>query len=169
MTARGSLRGVLAAAFASLLFVLLPAPVLPQNANPAPQEMEVLGVATDQQSGQPMVLLRGKTDRRALTMVIDPSAAVGIALPLQGVTPPRPYTHDLLLTVIRRAGYTLEKIVITDLKENTYFATVTLRRGAEPLEIDSRPSDAIALALRAGAPILAAEAALKAPPEEKEP
>jgi hypothetical protein len=169
MTARGSLRGVLAAAFAGLLFVLLPAPVLPQNANPAPQEMEVLGVATDQQSGQPMVLLRGKTDRRALTMVIDPSAAVGIALPLQGVTPPRPYTHDLLLTVIRRAGYTLEKIVITDLKENTYFATVTLRRGAEPLEIDSRPSDAIALALRAGAPILAAEAALKAPPEEKEP
>jgi hypothetical protein len=169
MTARGSLRGVLAAAFAGLLFALLPAPVLPQNANPAPQEMEVLGVATDQQSGQPMVLLRGKTDRRALTMVIDPSAAVGIALPLQGVTPPRPYTHDLLLTVIRRAGYTLEKIVITDLKENTYFATVTLRRGAEPLEIDSRPSDAIALALRAGAPILAAEAALKAPPEEKEP
>ncbi|HEU5393450.1 MAG TPA: bifunctional nuclease domain-containing protein, partial [Candidatus Methylomirabilis sp.] len=111
MTARGPLRGVLAAALPALLFVLLPTPALPQNANPAPQEMEVLGVATDQQSGQPMVLLRGKTDRRALTMVIDPSAAVGIALPLQGVTPPRPYTHDLLLTVIRRAGYTLEKIV----------------------------------------------------------
>ena len=169
MTARGFLHGCLAAALAGLLLAFPPAPASPQNASPAPQEMEVLGVATDQQSGQPMVLLRGKTDRRALTMVIDPSAAVGIALPLQGVTPPRPYTHDLLLTVIRRAGYTLEKVVITDLRENTYFATLILRRGAEPLEIDSRPSDAIALALRAGAPILAAEAALKAPPEEKSP
>lgn len=169
MTAPGFRRGGLAAALAGLLLALQPTPTFPQNASPALQEMEVLGVATDQQSGQPMVLLRGKTDRRALTMVIDPSAAVGIALPLQGVTPPRPYTHDLLLTVIRRAGYTLEKVVITDLKENTYFATLILRRGAEPLEIDSRPSDAIALALRAGAPILAAEGALKAPPEEKSP
>ena len=169
MTACGFPRGGFAAALTGLLLALLPAATSPQNASPARQEMEVLGVATDQQSGQPMVLLRGKTDRRALTMVIDPSAAVGIALPLQGVTPPRPYTHDLLLTVIRRAGYTLEKVVITDLKENTYFATLILRRGAEPLEIDSRPSDAIALALRAGAPILAAEAALKAPPEEKSP
>ena len=169
MTAPGFRRCGCAAALAGLLLALPPTPTFPQNASPAPQEMEVLGVATDQQSGQPMVLLRGKTDRRALTMVIDPSAAVGIALPLQGVTPPRPFTHDLLLTVIRRAGYTLEKVVITDLKENTYFATLILRRGAEPLEIDSRPSDAIALALRAGAPILAAEAALKAPPEEKSP
>ncbi|MGH7363425.1 MAG: bifunctional nuclease family protein [Candidatus Methylomirabilales bacterium] len=169
MTAPGFRRCGCAAALAGLLLALPPAPAFPQNASPAPQEMEVLGVATDQQSGQPMVLLRGKTDRRALTMVIDPSAAVGIALPLQGVTPPRPYTHDLLLTVIRRAGYTLEKVVITDLKENTYFATLILRRGAEPLEIDSRPSDAIALALRAGAPILAAEGALKTPPEEKRP
>lgn len=169
MTARGFPRGGFAAALTGLLLALLPAATSPQNASPARQEMEVLGVATDQQSGQPMVLLRGKTDRRALTMVIDPSAAVGIALPLQGVTPPRPYTHDLLLTVIRRAGYTLEKVIITDLRENTYFATLILRRGAEPLEIDSRPSDAIALALRAGAPILAAEGALKAPPEEKGP
>jgi len=169
MTAPGFRRCGCAAALAGLLLALPPTPASPQNASPAPQEMEVLGVATDQQSGQPMVLLRGKTDRRALTMVIDPSAAVGIALPLQGVTPPRPFTHDLLLTVIRRAGYTLEKVVITDLKENTYFATLILRRGAEPLEIDSRPSDAIALALRAGAPILAAEGALKAPPEEKSP
>ena len=169
MTARGFLHGCLAAALASLLLAFPPAPAFPQNASPAPQEMEVLGVATDQQSGQPMVLLRGKTDRRALTMVIDPSAAIGIALPLQGVTPPRPFTHDLLLTVLRRAGLTLERVIITDLKENTYFATLILRRGTEPLEIDSRPSDAIALALRAGAPILAAEAALKAPPEEKSP
>jgi len=169
MRARGFPRGGFAAALATLLVALSPGLASPQNASPAPQEMEVLGVATDQQSGQPMVLLRGKTDRRALSMVIDPSAAVGIALPLQGVTPPRPYTHDLLLTVIRRAGYTLEKVVITDLKENTYFATLILRRGGEPLEIDSRPSDAIALALRAGAPILAAEAALKVPPEEKTP
>ncbi|MCI0370390.1 MAG: bifunctional nuclease family protein [candidate division NC10 bacterium] len=169
MTPRGFLHGCLAAALAGLLYAFPPAPASPQNASPAPQEMEVLGVATDQQSGQPMVLLRGKTDRRALTLVIDPSAALGIALPLQGVTPPRPYTHDLLLTVIRRAGYAIEKVVITDLKENTYFATLTLRRGTERLEIDSRPSDAIAVALRAGAPILAAEAALKAPPEEKSP
>lgn len=169
MMPRGALRGGVLTALTALLLLLPPALALPQNASPAPQEMEVLGVATDQQSGQPMVLLRGKSDRRALTMMIDPSAAVGIALPLQGVSPPRPYTHDLLLTVIRRAGYKLEKVVITDLKENTYFATLFLRRGSEPLEVDSRPSDAIALALRAGAPILAAEPALKAPPDEKGP
>ena len=169
MTARFVLSAGGIAAFAGIVLTLAPAPAFPQNASPAPQEMEVLGVATDQQSGQPMVLLRGKADRRALTMVIDPSAALGIALPLQGVTPPRPFTHDLLLMVIRRAGYTLEKVIITDLKENTYFATLFLRRGTEPLEIDSRPSDAIALALRAGAPILAAEAVLKVPPEHNGP
>jgi len=79
MTAPGFRRCGCAAALAGLLLALPPTPTFPQNASPAPQEMEVLGVATDQQSGQPMVLLRGKTDRRALTMVIDPSAAVGIA------------------------------------------------------------------------------------------
>ncbi len=102
-------------------------------------------------------------------MFIGQFEAVGIALPLEGVTPPRPYTHDLILHLLRRFEAILTRAVITELKENTYYATLVLEVDGREVLIDSRPSDAVALALRAGAPILATETVLKARPPEGQP
>lgn len=125
------------------------------------QEMEVLGVTADGR-GQAQILLRSKSDKRGLSMVIGQFEAVGIALPLEGVTPPRPYTHDLILDLFRRFDVTLTRAVITELKDNTYYATLVLRTEGREVLIDSRPSDAVALALRVDAPILATETVLNA-------
>ncbi|MFQ5882253.1 MAG: bifunctional nuclease family protein [Candidatus Methylomirabilales bacterium] len=132
------------------------------------QEMEVLGVTTDP-GGQARILLRSKEDKRGVSMYIGQFEAVGIALPLEGVTPPRPYTHDLILNLLRRFEATLTRAVITELKENTYYATLVLQVDGREVQVDSRPSDAVALALRAGVPILATEAVLKALPPRAQP
>lgn len=131
-------------------------------------EMEVLGVIADP-GGQARVLLRSKRDKRALSMAIGQFEAVGIALPLEGVTPPRPYTHDLLLDVLRRFQASVARAVITELKENTYYATLVLQVDGREVQVDSRPSDAVALALRVGAPILAAETVLEAQSQGAQP
>jgi bifunctional DNase/RNase len=122
-------------------------------------EMEVLGVQPDSQSGTPMVFLRGRQDKRELVMFIGRAEAQGIVMPLQGARPPRPQTHDLLLEVIRRLRAKVLRVVITEMRESTYFANLVLEVGGQELIVDARPSDAIAVALRAEAPILAAEAA----------
>ena len=132
------------------------------------QEMEVLGVTADGR-GQPRILLRSKSDKRGLTMVIGQFEAVGIALPLEGVTPPRPYTHDLILDLFRRFDVTLVRAVITELKENTYYANLVLQVDGREVLVDSRPSDAVALALRVDAPILATETVLEAQPSGAQP
>lgn len=120
-----------------------------------PQEVTVIGLLLDEQSQQPTIVLQGKRDRRTFAMVIGPAEATGIAFPLQKVTPPRPLTHDLFLTVFGRLNTTVTKAVITDLRNNTFFATLYLSANGSALELDSRPSDAIALAIRAKAPIFA--------------
>jgi bifunctional DNase/RNase len=129
-------------------------------------EMEVMGVQADPRSGAPLVFLRGREDKRELTMFIGPFEAQGIILPLQGRRPPRPYTHDLLLEVIHRLQAKVKRVVITEVRDNTYFARLILEARGQEVTLDSRPSDAIAVALRAEAPILAAEAAFvrTAPP-----
>ncbi|MFQ5990505.1 MAG: bifunctional nuclease family protein [Candidatus Methylomirabilales bacterium] len=132
------------------------------------QEMEVLGVTADGR-GQARILLRSKSDKRGLSMVIGQFEAVGIALPLEGVTPPRPYTHDLILALFRRFDVTLRRAVITELKENTYYANLVLQVDGREVLIDSRPSDAVALALRADAPILATDSVLNAQPAAAQP
>lgn len=120
-----------------------------------PQEAEVTGVVIDPQSRQPVVVLQGKRDRRNLAMVIGYFEAERIAIPLQGVTPPRPLTHDLIVKLLDDLQATLSRIVITDLKDDVYYAVLYLERpGGNVLAVDSRPSDAIALALRARVPIL---------------
>lgn len=119
-----------------------------------PQEVEVVGVVLDQQTQQPMLLLQGKRDKRNLNMAIGFFEAERIAIPLQGVTPPRPLTHDLFLTLFGRLKVSLRQVVITDLKDNIYYALVYLTAGDTEMTLDSRPSDAIALAIRAKAPIL---------------
>src|SRR5499427_6428525 len=120
-----------------------------------PQEVAVVGLLVDEQTQQPTIVLQGKRDRRTFAMVIGPAEATGIAFPLQKVTPPRPLTHDLFLTVFGRLNTTVTKAVITDLRDNTFFATLYLSANGSALELDSRPSDAIALAIRAKAPIFA--------------
>jgi hypothetical protein len=132
-------------------------------------EMEVMGVQADPQSGAPMVFLRGKQDKRELAMFIGPFEAQAIALPLQGIRPPRPYTHDLMLDALHRLKAKVKRVVVTGLRENTYFATVVLDVQGQEVALDSRPSDAIALALREEAPILAAEAAFARPPRATAP
>ena len=87
-------------------------------------------------------------------MAIGQFEANGIAIALQGVTPPRPLTHDLFLTVVGDLRASLKRIVVTDLRDDVYYAQLHLETASGPLTIDSRPSDAIALALRARVPIL---------------
>jgi bifunctional DNase/RNase len=121
---------------------------------PAVQEVAVLAVMADARTQQPVVLLEGKRDRRQFTMVIDPAQATSIAVPLQGVVPARPLTHDLFLTVFAQLKVTLARVVITDLRDGIYYARVDLQSGGGPIELDARPSDAIALAIRAKVPVL---------------
>jgi uncharacterized protein len=135
---------------------LLGAPdrVAPAPPSAGPQEVAIVGLLLDEQTQQPTLVLQGKRDRRTFAMVIGPAEAAGIAFPLQKVTPPRPLTHDLFLTLFGRLQVTVTKAVINDLRDNTFYATLFLSVNGTVLELDSRPSDAIALAIRAKAPIL---------------
>jgi bifunctional DNase/RNase len=126
--------------------------VVPRAAGP--QEAEVIAVMVDPRTQAHTVLLQGKRDRRQLAMAIGQAEATGIAVPLHGVTPPRPLTHDLFLTLFGRLKVSLTRVVITDLRDDVYYATLHLSGGGGDLTLDSRPSDAIALAMRAKAPVL---------------
>src|SRR5262249_48328259 len=106
------------------------------------QEVAVVGVFSDPQ-GQHGVMLEGKRDKRRVLLVIGVAEATAIAVPLEHVTPPRPLTHDLFLTLFGRLKVQVSKVVITDLKNNTYYATLYLTVDGAPMELDSRPSDAI--------------------------
>lgn len=130
------------------------APPAPPSAT-GPQEVSVMGVFVDPATQSPMVVLEGKRDKRSFAMAIGPAEALGIAVPLQNVAPPRPLTHDLFITLFGRLNVKVDKVVITDLRESTYFALVYLTSSGGTLELDSRPSDAIALAIRAKAPVYA--------------
>lgn len=114
--------------------------------------MEVKTVTADQ-GGNFLVLLMDADEKKVLPISIGPLEAQAIALVLQGESPPRPMTHDLLKTVCESLGGGLEKIVITDIRESTFYAEVYLQQNDRSIVVDSRPSDAIALALRFEAPI----------------
>lgn len=127
----------------------------PAAAKPnGPQEAEVLAVMVDPRTQAPTVLLQGKRDKRTLVMTIGLAEATGIAVPLQGVTPPRPLTHDLFLTLFGRLKVTMSRVVINDLRDDIYYATIYLTSTGGEMVLDSRPSDAIALAIRAKVPVL---------------
>lgn len=115
-------------------------------------KMEVRTVTADQ-GGNFLVLLMDEEEKKVLPISIGPLEAQAIALVLQGETPPRPLTHDLLKSICEQLGAKLEKIEIIDIRESTFYAQVYLESNGNTVVVDSRPSDAIALALRFGAPI----------------
>ncbi len=152
---RGERAGSLAiVALLGILSLGATAPPRPGGPAATPQEAEVTGVVLDPATRQPVVLLQGKRDRRPLAMAIGPFEANGIAIALQGVTPPRPLTHDLFLNVLGDLRASLKRIVVTDLRDDVFYAQLHLEAAGSRFTIDSRPSDAIALALRARVPIL---------------
>lgn len=116
-------------------------------------EMKVAGIALDAVSRSPVVLLRDTADRRALPIYIGPEQAKSIIGALENQTSPRPLTHDLLVNVFDEWSMALERVVIHSLRDNTFYALLTLVQGDNKREVDARPSDAIAIALRVNAPI----------------
>lgn len=118
--------------------------------------MKVRGVALDQQMN-PVVLLVDQTETLALPIWIGQAEATAIAMELQSVKPPRPMTHDLLRSVLKQLSVAILRVVVTEVKDATYFAEIHLATNGTPMIVDSRPSDAIALALRSEAPIFVAE------------
>ena len=124
--------------------------------------MALMGVRVEVPTNQPIVLLREEGGARYLPIFIGPPEATAIVYALQGMDTPRPMTHDLFTTVLEESGVRLEQVEITELHDGTFYAEISLRRGVETLRISSRPSDAIALAVRMDhdVPILAAAAVL---------
>ena len=118
-------------------------------------EMIVESVRVHMPTGRHVLVLREVDATRLLMVWVGPWEASAIAMKLQGLTPERPLTHDLFATVLTTLGVTVERIVITDLADETYHARLELSRGDDRHEIDARPSDAIALAVRLGVPVFA--------------
>ena len=117
-------------------------------------EMKVMGIALDTRTGSPIVVLHDKDNRKALPIWIGSAEASAIIRKIENLTVARPMTHDLIINNIEKLGYNLDKVLINDVEKDTYYATLYLKNdNDEELEIDSRPSDAIALAIRVDAPI----------------
>ena len=124
-------------------------------------EMELVGVRVELPTNTPIVLLRETGgERRMLPIFIGSPEATAIAFALEQVATPRPMTHDLLRDVVGALGATLERIVVTDLQDSTFFAELHLVQNGNVQTLSSRPSDAIALAARTGSPIFAEESVL---------
>jgi bifunctional DNase/RNase len=118
--------------------------------------VEVASLGLDKASNTPVVILREVGGERLLPIWIGPAEASAIAMELAGIKFSRPLTHDLVSTIVGSLGSELVRVLITRVEENTYFASLVFRRNGEMISIDSRPSDSVALALRAAAPIFAA-------------
>jgi bifunctional DNase/RNase len=123
-------------------------------------EMSLAGVRIELPTNQPIVLLREAEGERFLPIWIGQAEAAAIALALQGVVTPRPMTHDLLKNILEEMAVQVQNIVITELREGTFYAVINMQRNGTSYEISSRPSDAIALAVRLNCKILASEEVL---------
>jgi len=119
--------------------------------------MELLGVRIEYPTNQPIVLLREIGGTRHLAIWIGAMEATAIAYALEGVTPQRPFTHDLLRLTTEALGAEVERVTVTEIRESVYYADLVLAREGKEVHVSSRPSDAIALAARTGAPLFATE------------
>jgi bifunctional DNase/RNase len=125
------------------------------------QEMVIYGVSFDLVGKQPIVLLKTADGNKFLPIWIGHPEAAAILMKLQGATTPRPMTHDLLTDMLHQLDAHVVRITVTELRENTFYARITVQQDGTEIEVDSRPSDAIALAVRAEAPIFAADAVIE--------
>jgi uncharacterized protein len=121
------------------------------------QEMQIYGVSFDLVGKQPIVLLKTAEGNKFLPIWIGHPEAAAILMKLQSASTPRPMTHDLVTDMLDQLGAQVTRITVTELRENTFYAQITVQQDGSEVEIDSRPSDAIALAIRADAPIFAAD------------
>src|SRR3989440_1869819 len=124
-------------------------------------EMVIYGVSFDLVGKQPIVLLKTADGNKFLPIWIGHSEAAAILMKLQGASTPRPMTHDLVTDMLGQLDAQVTRITVTELKENTFYASITVQQDGSEIEIDSRPSDAIALAVRADAPIFAADSVIE--------
>jgi uncharacterized protein len=120
-------------------------------------EMVIYGVSFDLVGKQPIVLLKTAEGSKYLPIWIGHPEAAAILMKLQGASTPRPMTHDLVTDILAQLEAEVVRITVTELKENTFYASITVSQNGSEIEIDSRPSDAIALAVRAEAPIFVAD------------
>lgn len=117
-------------------------------------EMKVMGIAIDTASGSPIIVLNDKDNRKALPIWIGSAEASAIIRKIENIKVLRPMTHDLIIDVIEKTGYSVDRVEINDVEKETYFSTIYLTNEDEKeVTIDSRPSDAIAVAIRVDAPI----------------
>ena len=123
-------------------------------------EMNIKGLMVDPITNMPIVILRDKDGQKVLPIWVGIFEANAIALQIENISTPRPMTHDLLRNVIHDLKASVQKVVVCDLQENTFYALIYVTAGGEMMAIDARPSDAIALALRARAPIFVEEAVI---------
>jgi bifunctional DNase/RNase len=123
-------------------------------------ELNLVGVRVELPTNQPIVLLKESQGERYLPIWIGAMEATAIAFALQGIPTARPMTHDLMKNVLEEVGVHVERIVITELKEGTFYAVIHMSQNGTRYEISSRPSDAIALAVRVNVPIFANEEVL---------
>jgi uncharacterized protein len=124
-------------------------------------EMTIKGLMVDPITNMPIIILRDKAEQRVLPIWVGMFEANAIALQIENVTTPRPMTHDLLRNVIHDLKADIQKIVVSELKDNTFYALIYLTVNGEAMAIDARPSDAIALALRTRAPIFVEETVIE--------
>jgi uncharacterized protein len=124
-------------------------------------EMTIYGVSFDLVGKQPIVLLKTAEGSKFLPIWIGHPEAAAILMKLQGATAPRPLTHDLLVSILGELEADVVRVTVTELRDNTFYASITLLHNGAELEIDSRSSDAIAVAVRAQAPIYAADAVIE--------
>jgi len=124
-------------------------------------EMSIKGLMIDPITNMPIIILRDQEGQRILPIWVGVFEANAIALQIENVQTPRPMTHDLLKNIIDDLSAQVERIVVTELKENTFYALIQLRTNGHSIEVDARPSDAIALALRTRSPIFVEEAVIQ--------
>jgi bifunctional DNase/RNase len=124
-----------------------------------PVHIHSLGL--DEQNNQPVLVLREDDGLRVVPIWIGHPEAMAIMLAVQGIEPPRPLTHDLMMGIIGAAGFEVERVEITRVENGTFFATLILKGHDRTLGIDARPSDSLALSVRAGCPVFVAEEVMR--------